>query len=74
MFKFGYKLSGNSISKPRPYDDASYYYGIDGSNGMWKICKDGKVVDTIEVDSSLDEVAEHLQMVNSAITPKMCHN
>ena len=73
MLKFGYKLTGNTINKPRPYDDASYYYGINGGNGVWKICKDGKVVDTIEVET-LDDVAEHLQMINSAIKPRMCHN
>ena len=73
MLKFGYRLSGKTINKPRPYDEANYYYAIEKSDGIWDIRRDGKLVDTIEVESN-DEVAEHLNMVNSAIKPRMCHN
>ena len=65
------------INKPRPYDDAEYYYALyDSDNGQWMICKSGKVykrIDEGDLDD-LNDIVEELIMVNSGIKPKMVHN
>lgn len=78
---YGYvakKTNGQlSINKPRPYDDADYYWALyDENKEGWKIIFKGKTVD-IMLDSDIediDEVAEMLAMVNGPIQPRMMHN
>lgn len=78
---YGYvakKINGKlSINKPRPYDDAEYYWALyDDNKRGWKIIFKGKPVH-IMLDSDIediDEVAEMLEMVNGPIQPRMMHN
>ena len=70
----GYTLRGNQISKARPYDDASYYYAIATADAdVWSICKDGKLIFPMHC-TSLNKIADLLQIKNSRIKSKIVHN
>ena len=61
------------IYKPRPYDDAEYFYAKE-INGEWKIIKDSHGSSkTVDYDN-LEDIVEELVMANSAIKAKMIHN
>jgi len=71
----GYQISGNKICKSRPYDDASYYYAFqDLCKETWSVYKDGIKIKDIEDFDDLNDIADELEMVNSAIKAVMIHN
>ena len=71
----GYRLRNNRIDKPRPYDDASYYYAMTRDDGeTWELFRDGKRASGISKCDGLDDAVAALLRSNSAIKPRMCHN
>jgi len=70
-----YRLYKDSIDKSRPYDDADYYYAIKDKNSeTWSIYRNGLLVKANLDYDTLDDIADELEMINSTIPPKMCHN
>lgn len=72
-----YTSGAISITRPRPYDDADYYWAHwDEPRKSWAICKSSMVVKYISEDDidGPDDIAEELEMVNAGIEPKMMHN
>lgn len=70
--KHSYYLKGNTINKHRPYDEASYFYA-NRRGGKWFIMRDGKKIQEIIFDD-INEIADELNMANSAIESRICHN
>lgn len=73
----GRKTNGKlSINKPRPYDDAEYYWALyDYDKLGWKIVYKGKVKNILlDEDYEIDDVVDMLEMLNSSVEPKMVHN
>lgn len=72
-----YSTGVKQITKPRPYDDAEYWWArYDEARKSWGICKSSmcrKYISEDDIDS-LDDVVEELEMLNSIISPKMIHN
>lgn len=65
-----------SINKPRPYDDAEYYWALyDDVKQGWKIVFKGKVKNILlDEDNEIEDVVDLLEMLNSSIKPVIVHN
>lgn len=59
-------------SKPRPYDDADYYYASSLDKVNWVIGYNGKRHASIKGD--FRDVVDYLERLNKNIEPIMCHN
>jgi len=71
----GYKLrfsNGYQVTKPRPYDDADYYWAAGEDYGHWEIIINGKVHE--EFLGEFADLVERLEELNAAIQPRMLHH
>lgn len=74
----GYKLSyypkydnRYQISKPRPYDDADYYWAYTYDKENWRVVFKGKLVKQFK--GNFKEVVDFIEEKNKDIKPKMMH-
>lgn len=58
--------------KPRPYDDADYYWALTEDKWSWDVYYQGRLVR--KCVGTFKEVVEALEEYNSKIKPKMMHN
>lgn len=58
--------------KPRPYDDANYYYALSDDGITWVVAYNGKKHKTITGDWK--QAVDLLEELNKDIKPRMCHN
>lgn len=58
--------------KPRPYDDADYYWAITEDKWSWDVYRQGRMV--AKCVGTFREVVESLEEYNSKIKPKTMHN
>lgn len=58
--------------KPRPYDNADYYYAKSYDGSLWIIGYKGKKYS--EFKGSFEDVVDYLENLNTYIKPKMCYN
>ena len=73
----GYELrysgdNGYQVTKPRPYDDADYYWAAGVDYGHWDIIINGKVHE--EFLGEFADLVERLEELNVAIQPRMLHH
>lgn len=73
----GYKLryfddKGYQVTKPRPYDDADYYWAAGVDYGHWDIIINGKVHE--EFLGEFADLVERLEELNAAIQPRILHH
>ena len=74
----GYKLrfsngyNGYQVTKPRPYDDAQYYWATSEDGVHWRIILGGKVQG--EFKGEFADLVERLEELNAAIQPRMLHH
>ena len=68
-----YQNGAQQVSKPRPYDDAEYYWAVVDNDDNFTVIKCGKVIN-IEVYEELTDISDFLEMINSTIKPRIVHN
>ena len=58
--------------KPRPYDDADYYYAGSGDGKRWTIYFKGKY--HYSINGNFYDIVDQLERLNQNINPKMIYN
>ena len=72
----GYELRyssdyGYHVTKPRPYDDADYYWAASEDGVHWRIIIGCKVHEKFK--GEFPDLVERLEELNVAIKPRMLH-
>ncbi len=63
------------IYKPRPYDNANYWYAAYYADlGVWHIQNDNQLGSRRCEQESPNDIADWLNIANSNIKPRMIHN
>jgi hypothetical protein len=61
--------NGYQVTKPRPYDDAKYYWAAGEDYGHWDIIIDDKVQE--EFRGEFTNLVERLEELNATIQPRI---
>ena len=72
----GYELKysdnkGYQVTKPRPYDDANYYWATGVDYGYWYIIINRMVYE--EFLGEFEDLVERLEELNATIQPRILH-